>query len=66
MSPIRNELAALVPIVLGIGHAAAADLPDLGKIDRTIRTEPTYTAKRPLYGLTVFGPKAEGRVIVLD
>jgi hypothetical protein len=54
MSPIRNELAALV---LGIGHAAAADLPGLAKIDRTIRTEPTYTAKRPLYGLTCSGRK---------
>src|SRR5262245_12565488 len=67
MSPIRNGLAALVPIVLGIGHAAAADLPDLTKIDRTIRKEPTYNTKRPLYGLAVFGPKAEARVwIVLD
>jgi hypothetical protein len=45
----------------------ADELPDLGKLDRTIRKQPTYTAKQPLYGLLVFGPKADKRVwIVLD
>src|SRR5207247_2318486 len=39
----------------------------LGKLDRTILKEPIYTAKQPLYGLLVFGPKADKRVwIVLD
>src|SRR6478672_4587729 len=67
MSPILKGLAALVSLVLGMSHAAAADLPDLAKIDRSIRKEPKYTAKRPLYGLAVFGPKAEARVwMVLD
>src|SRR5262245_64877791 len=67
MSPIRNGLAALVPILLGLGHAAADDVPDLAKIDRTIRKEPTYTAQQPLYGLAVFGPRAQARVwMVLD
>jgi len=67
MSPIPKALAALVPIVLSMGHAAAADLPDLAMIDRTIRKEPTYTSKQPLYGLAVFGPKAQARVwMVLD
>ena len=67
MSPVRNGLAALVPLVLSMGHAAAADVPDLAKIDRTIRKEPTYTAKQPLYGLAAFGPKAQARVwIALD
>ena len=67
MSPIRKGLAALVPLVLGMGHAVAADLPDLAKIDCTIRKEPTYTTKQPLYGLAVFGPKAQARVwMVLD
>src|SRR5215472_3078326 len=45
----------------------ADELPDLGKLDRTILKEPTYSAKQPLYGLLVFGPKADKRVwIVLD
>jgi hypothetical protein len=44
------------------GHAAAADVPDLGKIDRRIAKEPAYKAKEPLYGLYVFGPEAKTRV----
>src|SRR6266404_48726 len=50
---------------VALGHTS--ELPDLGKLDRTILKEPTYTAKQPLYGLLVFGPKADKRVwIVLD
>jgi hypothetical protein len=46
---------------------AAADLPDLGKLDRKIAKEPAYTCKQPLYGLLVFGPNADKRVwLVLD
>ena len=45
----------------------ADEVPDLGKLDRTIRKQPAYTVKQPLYGLLVFGPKADKRVwIVLD
>jgi hypothetical protein len=42
-------------------------MPDLAKTDRRIAREPSYTAKRPLYGLYVFGPQAATRVwAVLD
>jgi hypothetical protein len=44
------------------GQAAAAGLPDLGKVDRRIAKEPAYKAKQPLYGLYVFGPEARTRV----
>ena len=45
----------------------AAELPDLGKLDRKIAKEPAYACKEPLYGLLVFGPQAEKRVwLVLD
>ena len=67
MSPIPKAFAPFIPLVLALSHAAAADVPDLSKIDRTIRKEPVYTAKQPLYGLLVFGPKADKHVwIVLD
>jgi hypothetical protein len=67
MSPTPKPLLALIPLVLALVPAAGADLPDLSKIDRTIRKEPSYTAKSPLYGLAVFGLKAESRVwMVLD
>jgi hypothetical protein len=53
--------------LLASAGVAAADLPDLGKLDRKIAKEPAYTCKKPLYGLLVFGPKAEERVwLVLD
>jgi hypothetical protein len=53
---------------LAIASACAGDeLPDLGKLDRTIRKQPVYMSKQPLYGLLAFGPKADKRVwIVLD
>src|SRR5262249_10308212 len=44
------------------GFANAADVPDLSKIDRRIVKEPAYKAKRPLYGLYVFGPQAKTQV----
>ena len=67
MSPTRKPVLALIPLLLVLNAAAAADVPDLSKTDRTIRKEPAYTAKQPLYGLAAFGPKAESRVwMVLD
>ena len=40
---------------------------DLAKIDRSLRTEPTYKSKQPQYCLLVFGPEAKTRVwVVLD
>src|SRR3954452_6392236 len=66
MSPTLKPVLALPPLLLVLNHAAA-NVPDLSKIDRTIRKEPAYTAKQPLYGLAAFGPKAESRVwMVLD
>jgi hypothetical protein len=54
-------------LLVTAGDAGAADLPDLGKIDRRIVKEPAYKAEQPLYGLYVFGPEARTRVwAVLD
>jgi hypothetical protein len=40
---------------------------DLARIDRSVRKEPAYQSKVPLYCLLAFGPKAETRVwLVLD
>lgn len=62
-----KRLAALIPLLLFLTHAPAAELPDLSKLDRAIRKEPSYVAKHPLYGLAAFGPKAQARVwMVLD
>ena len=45
----------------------AAEMPDLARVDRAIQKEPAYAAKTPLYGLALFGLKAEKRVwLVLD
>jgi hypothetical protein len=35
---------------------------DLAKIDRTIRKEPVYRTKAPMYGLLAFGPEGKDRV----
>ena len=57
----------LAVLALGPGAAPAADLPDLGKLDRALKKEPAYVGKKPLYGLAVFGPKAEKTIwLVLD
>jgi hypothetical protein len=54
-------------LLLTGGYAGAADMSDLGKIDRRIAREPVYKAQQPLYGLYVFGPEARTRVwAVLD
>jgi hypothetical protein len=44
------------------GYTGAADMPDLGNIERRIAKEPAYKAEQPLYGLYVFGPDAKTRV----
>src|ERR1700704_5406050 len=59
-------LCALLVALTIRGSATAESLPDLSKIDRTIKKEPAYKA-RPGYCLLVLGPKADTRVwIVLD
>jgi hypothetical protein len=66
VSAMRFALLSLAVLTI-LPNLLAADLPDLGKIDRRIRKEPAYVAKSPLYGLAMFGPKAEARVwMVLD
>lgn len=58
---------ALVFWALSLRSLRAAEMPDLARVDRAIQKEPTYVAKKPLYGLALFGPKAEKRVwLVLD
>jgi hypothetical protein len=58
---------ALVILALSPGATPAAEMPDLSRVDRTIRKQPAYVAKKPLYGLALFGPRAEKRVwLVLD
>jgi hypothetical protein len=68
MTTLTGRLAAAVAALgVGLTQAPAAEPPDLSKVDRSIRKEPTYAAKQPLYGLAVFGPRAEARVwMVLD
>jgi len=45
----------------------AYDNPVLQSVDRRIQKEPEYIARRPLYGLLVFGPAAQKRIwLVLD
>jgi hypothetical protein len=68
MKSLEKLLAsiALAGLVPGLSFAAA-QAPDLSKVDRHIGKEPTYVADRPLYGLYVFGPDARTRVwAVLD
>src|SRR5437660_26354 len=67
MEPRRRELFCIPLILLISGLAHAAELPDLGRIERRIAREPAYQSKQPLYGLYVFGPEAKTRVwAVLD
>lgn len=41
---------------------SADERPDLDSISRHIAKEPAYVASQPLYGLYLFGPKAQTRV----
>jgi hypothetical protein len=62
--PGRSMLAAMAWLVLMAPASAAVDL---GRIDRSVGKEPTYTSKQPQYCLLVFGPEATVRVwAVLD
>src|SRR5438552_17526141 len=64
---MRHLTSGLVCWLLAAAPGGSAELPDLGKLDRHIPKQPAYTAKQPLYGLLVFGPRADKRVwIVLD
>jgi hypothetical protein len=64
---MRGLICGLGCWLLAVAPGTAGDRPDLGKLDRTIRKQPTYTGTQPLYGLLVFGPRADKRVwLVLD
>jgi hypothetical protein len=53
-----------VGLLLAASAAPPAELP---RLDRTIRKEPVYRSKKPLYCLVVFGREAKTRVwLVLD
>jgi hypothetical protein len=68
----RNIFMCLIGLlaVLASRPSAAnrpAYLSTLGKVDRTIRREPTYQTKQPRYCLLVFGPEARYHIwLVLD
>jgi hypothetical protein len=69
MSMLPKFIAAFAVCLGLVSHSsqAADPMPELAKLDRSLRKEPTYGAKQPLYGLAVFGPKAHKRVwLVLD
>jgi hypothetical protein len=64
---MRGERTPSFGICFGLllltgGSTVAADMPDLGKVERRIAREPSYKAEQPLYGLYVFGPEARTRV----
>jgi hypothetical protein len=64
---MRGSSAGAACVLLTAVLGRAADAPDLTQIDRRAPKEPSYTSSRPLYGLLVCGPKAQGRVwMVLD
>jgi formylglycine-generating enzyme required for sulfatase activity len=63
---MKAPLYAALLLVFSPAHAGEG-LPDLAKLVRPPRKEPAYAAKRPLYGLAAFGPKADKAVwLVLD
>jgi hypothetical protein len=65
---LRVLATAAIFDLLAVPRVRAAEpMPDLSRVDRSVRKEPAYVAARPLYGLAVFGPKADKRVwLVLD
>jgi hypothetical protein len=64
---MARHFLALVAALGWAAVAAADSLPDPGKVDRHILKQPAYTAAKPLYGLLVFGPRADKRIrMVLD
>ncbi len=63
----KTVLAAITLCGLASSSAVGAEPPDLSKVDRQIKKQPSYVAKEPLYGLYLFGPQAQTRVwAVLD
>jgi hypothetical protein len=57
----------ITALLLGLTQARSDEMPELTKFRTTLRKEPTYVSKRPLYGLAAFGPKADKAVwLVLD
>src|ERR1041384_4895482 len=57
---------ALAGFLLDI-PARSDELPGLAKLGRTIRKEPAYVSKHPLYGLAAFGPNGDKTMwMVLD
>src|SRR3954454_20492029 len=64
---MRGTSAGWACILLSAALVRAADSPDLREVERKAPKEPAYVSGRPLYGLMVFGPKAQARVwMVLD
>jgi len=60
-------LSAVLAGFLLVGPARSDELPDLAKLSRTIRKEPAYVSKSPLYGLAAFGAKGDQPMwMVLD
>jgi hypothetical protein len=59
---MRGAWAGLACVFLMSTFGQAADTSDLQNIDRQIEKEPAYIAKRPLFGLLVFGPEAQKRI----
>src|SRR4051794_26417024 len=67
MTSLGQVLATVWAVVAFSATPAADPMPDLSKVDRSVRNEPTFVAKQPLYGLAVFSPKADKPVwLVLD
>jgi hypothetical protein len=54
-------------VLVGLAFVGRVGAVELTEIDRSIRKEPIYQSKNPLYCLLVFGPEAEIRVwVILD
>jgi hypothetical protein len=64
---MRGTSAGWACILLSAALVREADGPELRDAERKAPKEPAYASERPLYGLLVFGPKAQARVwMVLD
>src|SRR5262245_37915809 len=66
---MRTTSTTFAPVFLALSVCSmpAAEMPDLARVDRALKKEPAYAAREPLYGLALFGLKAEKRVwLVLD
>ena len=64
---MRNPAIFAAALLAALATAQAAEPPELARIERQIKRQPAYTAEKPLFGLYVFGPKAETHVwAVLD